>query len=254
MGVVWRCLQAAAWVSDRSRGLLLDSLHYALDCTDTDGLLQCLLTLDTTQGGRKSGEGAEGPTPPKAGSVSYFGSVMLQALLSLPSSTPLVSALLALPSDVFLRLASDTRGAHVFESILAVGQSTGFSHTLTHQHALVDLVILHLPTLSHSPAGSFLVEKAYRAADSQRKRTISSQLASQHKSLQRSKSGQALLRTCGLQPGRPFIDVSPSLTPHTAIAHTVLQRVLLRPSLPRGSRLSMRLPCRWPHTASTAVT
>ena len=164
----------------------------------------------------------EGSTSSQVASVSYFGSVMLQALLSLPSSTPLVSALLALPSDTFLRLASDARGVHVLESVLVVGHSTGFSHSLTHQHALVDLVIAHLLPLSHSVAGSFLVEKAYRAADSHRKRTISSQLASQQKALQRSKSGQALLRTCGLQSGKPSVDVSPHLiycTQHKTLHH-----------------------------------
>ena len=158
--------------------------------------------------------------PPHTAAVSYFGSVMLQALLSLPSSTPLVSALLALPADAFLHLASNARGAHVLESVLAVGHASGFSHSLTHQHALVDLVIAHLLPLSHSVAGSFLVEKAYRAADSQRKRTISSQLASQQKTLQRSKSGQALLRTCGLVSGKPSIDVSPSHHPDLPLIHS----------------------------------
>ena len=157
--VVWRLLQATAWLSERSRRRTLDALSADLHCADAAQLLHRLLHLQAPSAA------ASTPAFPSSAAVSHFGCLLVQALLSWPSSdSPLASALLSLPPAEFVHLACDARGVRVLESLLTPTQPTGFAHSLTTQLALVDRTLQLLPPIARSTPGSFLVEKVQRNA------------------------------------------------------------------------------------------
>ena len=246
---MWRLLQASAWVSLRSRAALVDALREALSCADSAELLHALLRLpERPQEAADSSAGSE-KRPPLVGAssssaflgVSHFGSLLLQALLAVPlADSSLVSAVLALSEADFLRLACDARGAPVLESVLVVHPSTGFSHSLTQQHALVDRVIAQLLPVARSVSGSFVVERAYRAADLPRQRAIAAELTRHARTLQRTRSGAALLRACAARGGQQAQVSAFAVPTPRRLARASLLCLCSRASLPRVGRTSPR--------------
>ena len=145
--------------------------------------------------------------------VSYFGSLLLQSLLSLPlSDTSLSTALVSLSTDDLYRLACDGSGGPVLECLLRVHTATSFSHPLSTQQRLIDALLPRVTELALSASGSYVVERMYGAADVQRKRVIAESLAKDEKRLKHSKPASMLMRRCRVKQ----IKTSNKVALHTA--------------------------------------
>ena len=132
--------------------------------------------------------------------VSYFGSLLLQSLLSAPlSDTSLSAALVAMPAADLARLACDGSGGPVLECLLRVHSASSFSHPLSTQQRLMDVLLPRVSELALSASGSYVVERMYSAADARRKRAIAQALAKDEKRLRHSKPAAILLKRCRLQ-------------------------------------------------------
>ena len=236
VGVLWRLLQASAFVSQKRRDRLVTRLQRALQATDGVQLLQRLLALHTgtdstlaaagqqqdeaapveTGAQSKAQSTASPPALPPAG-VSYFGSLLLQSLLSLPlSDTSLSAALVSLPSVELSRLACDGSGGPVLECVLRVHGGGSFSHPLSTQQRLIDALLPRVSACAVHPSGSYVVERMYQAADVQRKRSIAEALAKDEKRLQHSKPAAMLLRRCRVRQLKTSHKVSALPHTHTA--------------------------------------
>lgn len=157
--------------------------------------------------------------------VSYFGSLLLQSLLSLPVSDPqLSSALVSLSSDELYRLACDGSGGPVIECLLRVHSGSSFSHPMSTQRRLIDVLLPRVSELALSSSGSYVVERMYGAADVQRKRAIAQSLAKDEKRLRHSKPAAMLLRRCGVKhlqtSNKVVTHPAPHLTPTSTANHT----------------------------------
>ena len=275
VGVIWRLLQASAYVSQKRRDRLVAHLQQSVQAEDGKQLLHALLTLNLTHGThitesdrtiddgdvkqQLATEASVLPTPatsseaasnqPTASSsspapqpslwspstrVSYFGSLLLQSLLSLPlSNTQLPTALVALPTDDLCRLACDGSGGPVVECILRVHSGESFSHPLSTQQRLIDALLPRVSDLALSASGSYVVERMYTSSDVQRKRTIAQLLARDERRLKHSKPAAMLMRRCRVQ----HIKASSKVT-HITIPHCSHCSLLL--SLPHARSFDSR--------------
>ena len=186
---------------------------------------------------------ASRPSHWSSGRVSYFGSLLLQALLSLPLSDNSVSAaLVSLPVDALCRLACDGSGGPVVECLLRVHSVSSFSHPLSTQQRVIDVLLPRVAELALSASGSYVVERMYVQSDVRRKRAIAESLAADEKRLRHSKPASMLMRRCRVKQLRTSSKVRN--TAHPLHSHCCGHpcHVVERSPVVRS--------CRWPRTVS----